>query len=81
MESHLTPILQRRDRDDLVYAVGPPPKGGPRNRASEIFAIDGVIFGIHWILVILRFFTRAWVTRNLGWDDAMVLLAAVGSHT
>lgn len=61
----------------MDYAVGPAPQGGDRNRASEILAIDGVIFSISWSMVFLRVCTRMWITRNLGWDDATIVLAAV----
>ncbi|KAL8632582.1 hypothetical protein Q9189_001734 [Teloschistes chrysophthalmus] len=60
----------------MDYAIGPPPQGGDRNRASEILALDGAIFGISWSMVFLRIFTRTWITRNLGWDEATIVLAA-----
>lgn len=28
-------------------------------------------------MVLLRMFTRTWITQNLGWDDATIFLAAV----
>ena len=61
----------------MDFAVGPPPAGGDKNRGSIILALDGVIFGISWSMVLLRLGTRAWITRNLGWDDATIFLAAV----
>ncbi|KAL8663701.1 MAG: hypothetical protein Q9202_003647 [Teloschistes flavicans] len=61
----------------MDYAVGPAPQGGDRNRASEILALDGVIFSISWSMVFLRVCTRIWITRNLGWDDATIVLAAI----
>ncbi|KAL8962232.1 MAG: hypothetical protein Q9193_001338 [Seirophora villosa] len=56
-----------------------------RNSASQLTAsdnnlgpllhgIDYAIFALSTIVVVLRLFTRAWVTRNFGWDDAMMLL-------
>ena len=63
----------------MDYAIGPPPMGGDRDRGSEILAVDGVIFGISWSMVLLRIFTRTWITRNVGWDDATIVFAAVRS--
>ncbi|KAI4093429.1 MAG: hypothetical protein LQ344_002842 [Seirophora lacunosa] len=56
-----------------------------RNNASQLTAsdnnlgpllhgIDSAIFALSTTVVVLRLFTRAWVTRNFGWDDAMMLL-------
>ncbi|KAL8879910.1 MAG: hypothetical protein Q9198_002572 [Flavoplaca austrocitrina] len=61
----------------MDFAIGPPPAGGDKNRGSIILALDGVIFGISWSMVLLRLGTRSWITRNLGWDDATIFLAAL----
>ncbi|KAL8634800.1 MAG: hypothetical protein Q9228_007637 [Teloschistes exilis] len=63
----------------MDHAIGPPPQDGDRNRASEILVLDGVIFGISWSMVFLRIFTRTWITRNLGWDDATIVVAAIAN--
>ena len=61
----------------MDFAIGPPPTGGDTNRSSIILALDAVIFGISWFMVLLRLGTRTWITRSLGWDDATIFLAAV----
>lgn len=59
------------------YAIGPPPPDGNQNRGGQIIAVDAVIFGISWSMVLLRTVTRMWITRNFEWEDATILLAAV----
>lgn len=61
----------------MDFASGPPPAGGDKTRGSIILALDGIIFGTSWTMVLLRLGTRTWITRNLGWDDATIFLAAV----
>ncbi|KAL8889331.1 MAG: hypothetical protein Q9215_003360 [Flavoplaca cf. flavocitrina] len=61
----------------MDFAIGPPPAGGGKSRGSIILALDGVIFGISWLMVLLRLGIRSWITRNLGWDDATIFLAAL----
>ncbi|KAL8836983.1 MAG: hypothetical protein Q9176_005984 [Flavoplaca citrina] len=61
----------------MDFAIEPPPAGGDKNRGSIILALDGVIFGISWSMVLLRLGTRSWITRNLGWDDTTIFLAAL----
>ncbi|CAO1602115.1 hypothetical protein XANCAGTX0491_005746 [Xanthoria calcicola] len=61
----------------MDFASGTPPPGGDKNRGSIILALDGIIFGTSWTMVLLRLGTRTWITRNLGWDDATIFLAAV----
>ncbi|KAL8992892.1 MAG: hypothetical protein Q9169_006757 [Polycauliona sp. 2 TL-2023] len=61
----------------MDYAIGPPPTSGDKDSGSIILAIDGLVFGISWSMVLLRLGTRAWITRNLGWDDATIFLAAL----
>ena len=63
--------------DSTDYAIGPPPPDGNQNRGGQIIAVDAVIFGISWSMVLLRTVTRMWITRNFGWDDATTLIAAV----
>lgn len=63
----------------MDFAFGPPPPGGDKNRGSIILALDGIIFGTSWTMVLLRLVTRTWITRNLGWDDATIFFAAVRS--
>ena len=63
--------------DSTDYAAGPPPPDGNQNRGGQILAVDAVIFGISWSMVLLRTVVRLWITRNFGWDDATILIAAV----
>ena len=65
--------------DSTDYAVGPPPPDGNQSRGGQIIAVDSVIFGISWSMVLLRTVTRIWITRNFGWDDATTLVAAVSN--
>ncbi|KAL9012326.1 MAG: hypothetical protein Q9173_002897 [Seirophora scorigena] len=44
------------------------------NLGPLLHGIDSAIFALPTIVVVLRLFTRAWVTRNFGWDDATMLL-------
>lgn len=63
----------------MDFAFGPPPPGGDKNRGSIILPLDGLIFGISWTMVLIRLGVRTGITRNLGWDDATIFLAAVRS--
>ncbi|KAL8868423.1 MAG: hypothetical protein Q9174_005005 [Haloplaca sp. 1 TL-2023] len=44
------------------------------NLGPVFHGIDWAVFALSSIAVLIRLFTRIWVTRNLGWDDAMMAL-------
>ena len=56
---------------------GIPIPPGQENQGNTILAVDIAFFTISTIFVVLRVGTRLGVTRNFGWDDAMIVLAQV----
>ncbi|KAL8686993.1 MAG: hypothetical protein Q9218_006711 [Villophora microphyllina] len=44
------------------------------NLGPVFLGVDWAIFSLSSIAVVIRLFTRIWVTRNFGWDDAMMAL-------
>lgn len=58
-------------------SVGEPPVGGDENLGPTIITINLVVFIASSLIVILRFFTRLCLTKNFGWDDAVMVLTQV----
>lgn len=58
------------------------PSSGDRNLGPLLIAVNWAVFGPATILVCLRLITRIWITRNFGWDDAVIgltqMINAVG---
>ena len=48
-----------------------------KNLGPVFLGVDWAVFALSSIAVLIRLFTRAWVTRNFGWDDAMMALTQV----
>ena len=38
-------------------------------------SVDTVLYAISTAFILARLFTRIWITRNIGWDDATIVLA------
>ena len=53
------------------------PSTGDRNLGTVLIGVNWAVFGPSIIIVCLRLVTRIWITRNFGWDDAMIALAQV----
>ena len=53
------------------------PRGADRNADSEQLAVSAVFLSIAFILVNLRFYVRARMTKNLWWDDFFLLSGMV----
>jgi hypothetical protein len=49
------------------------------NRSLEVRAVAAAFFSAASIAVILRCYVRGWVVKAFGWDDAVMVLAHVGS--
>ena len=61
----------------MQLAMGTPPPGGDRNRASEIYAFTWILEIISVILVVGRMYSRIKLTRNVWWDDWCICIAMV----
>ena len=59
---------------------GVPPSDGDRNLGPMLIGVNWVVFGSSWIWVVLRSYTRIWISRNFGWDDAVMLFAQVSGE-
>ena len=53
------------------------PSVGDRNLGPMLIGVNWAVFGPATILVCLRLMTRIWITRNFGWDDAVIALTQV----
>ena len=49
----------------------------PQDRRTYLTAVVIVFLSLVWISVSARTWVRSMVSRNYGWDDAVMLLAAV----
>ena len=56
---------------------GLPPPDGNRDLGPTLVGVNWAVFGPSWIFVILRSITRIWISRNFGWDDAVMVFAQV----
>ncbi|KAL8952534.1 MAG: hypothetical protein Q9222_001564 [Ikaeria aurantiellina] len=56
---------------------GTAPPGGDTSRASELLAATWIEFSISLVFVGLRFYTRIKITRNLWYDDWVILFTMV----
>lgn len=55
------------------------PSGGDTNAGRELEVLNGLFVSIATILVILRFYVRAYMVKRLWWDDLLLLLGIVSS--
>ena len=44
------------------------------NLGPVFLGVDWALFSLSTIMVLLRLYTRLWITRNFGWDDATIAL-------
>ena len=47
------------------------------NLGPAFLGVDWAVFSLSTIVVVLRLYTRTWITRNFGWDDATIALTQV----
>lgn len=59
--------------DDLIIPITPVPK----SYTPLIRGVSGFLLGFAYLSVALRFYTRLFLIRNLGWDDITVLISLV----
>ena len=59
-------------------ALGPAPPGGDRDRGYILVAVSVTTFAFVALSGALRLITRAFIIRQLGWDDFCISLALVG---
>ena len=55
----------------------PPPPGGDENRRGEVIASIATTLSVATLLVSLRVYVRANITRSFSWDDFLILLSLV----
>jgi len=48
-----------------------------RNLGPVFLGVDWTVFILSTSVVLIRLYTRIWITRNVGWDDAMMALTQV----
>ncbi|KAL8788429.1 MAG: hypothetical protein Q9213_001652 [Squamulea squamosa] len=58
-------------------SIGEAPAGGDENLGPTIITINIVVFIASSLIVIIRIFTRLCLTKNFGWDDAVMVLTQV----
>lgn len=47
------------------------------NLGPMVIALDFTVFAVSTTVVFIRLYTRLWITRNFGWDDAASALTQV----
>ena len=51
----------------------------PSNLGPVFLGVDWAVFSLSTIVVLIRLYTRIWITRNVGWDDAVMAFTQVYS--
>ena len=64
----------------MPTALSPPP-GGDERRGNAIIVAKQLLTWPSLVLVILRFYTRIFISKCIGWDDWTILLATVDTST
>jgi hypothetical protein len=49
------------------------------SRGDLITATSAALLGVAWLVVLLRLYVRVLLVKNFGWDDAVMVVAAVCS--
>ncbi|KAL8801052.1 MAG: hypothetical protein Q9182_004744 [Xanthomendoza sp. 2 TL-2023] len=57
--------------------LGTPPPDGDRHRGADIIVTQFVFTSIATVLVCLRLYVRAKITRKVGWDDILIAIALI----
>ncbi|KAI4240547.1 MAG: hypothetical protein L6R40_005035, partial [Gallowayella cf. fulva] len=70
-------MASRVPPSDPPPSFGPPPPDGDRHRGADIIVTQFVFTAIATVLVCLRLFVRAWITRNVGWDDIFMAITLI----
>lgn len=67
--------------------IAPPPPGvipnftDPESRALRSKVVSLIGFGLMAIFVMLRLYSRGWITHSMGWDDCMSCTLDIGQVT
>jgi len=61
----------------MASAATIPPAGGDQDASHMLRSVIWVEAAIGTLVVALRFFTRAYVAHNLGWDDVIMFVTWV----
>ena len=59
------------------FDSGKPPPEGDKNYAGVLIGVNWAVFAPATFVVALRVYTRWRISHNIGWDDAMIVLAQV----
>ena len=49
----------------------------PETRGDEIPLMEMILLAICYVVVALRLYTRTFVTKSFGWDDALIIFNMV----
>ena len=55
-----------------------PPPQGDKNASGGLLATTILVTALCVILVAMRFATRIWIVKRVGWDDWCILFACLG---
>ncbi|KAF2665236.1 hypothetical protein BT63DRAFT_87991 [Microthyrium microscopicum] len=61
----------------VILSFPPPNYTNPVTRGPAILYVNGVLLVICTIFVLLRFYSRTFIKRSLGWDDLSLLLGYI----
>jgi hypothetical protein len=65
-------MIEERDYIDVV-----PIQRIPEWNQTVLVTVAVVFSALAWITVVLRLYTRTFVIRSFGWDDAMIIVTMV----
>jgi hypothetical protein len=51
------------------------------NIAPRLLAVEGTLFAVAMTAVLMRFYVRIFMLKTFGWDDWMMLIAAVSENS
>jgi hypothetical protein len=51
------------------------------NIAPRLLAVEGTLFAVAMTAVFMRFYVRIFILKTFGWDDWMMLIAAVSQNS
>ena len=72
------PSILRYETLNMVSQPKTPPPFGDKNDSTLVLVTVILVTALCTVLVTLRFLTRIWIVKRVGWDDWCILFAWVG---
>lgn len=65
------------DLPTIPQATGVPTMDFTENNGPQILAVVGFLMGFGMLVVLLRVYVRVFMTKTMGWDDYIMIVAQV----